>query len=206
MAHEPGCSCAAESKECGESHNLYKMINTPCILCLNEHEPDAGRNPFKPWEKRHDKTKVLRNNEDTEPEVIIKVPFTCEVKLDSICIIGEGQMAPTHIKVWTNREDIDFGTAEDTKPYMEFDLAEQGGEHHWYKFKSGKHFSNVSSLIIFLNHEGDEEDPLQINYIGLRGLGSQNKREVIKGVVYEARALPDNLETKADENVSRSIQ
>ena len=46
------------------------------------------------------------------------------VKLKSICVSGGPEdAAPSRLKVWINRDDIDFAKADDLKPLQEWELA-----------------------------------------------------------------------------------
>lgn len=84
---------------------------------------------FRPWEERAD-TSVLAESEDSDdPEIIIHVPLTSDVKLKSIAIIGgSGGSAPSQMRVWINRDDIDFSNVGDVEPLQEWSLNDGGLE------------------------------------------------------------------------------
>ena len=51
-----------------------------------------------------------------------------------------------------------------------------------------------------------EDETTEIMYIGFKGTSTNNKREAITGVVYEARAIPEDHKSKAGEQgMSRDI-
>lgn len=86
---------------------------------------------------------VLRSNDD-DPELLIHIPFDGQVVLKAICIIGLCERglvqhtvafitiiaggadgtSPSRLRAFTNRDDLDFGTAADTTPIQEWDLLE----------------------------------------------------------------------------------
>lgn len=47
---------------------------------------------------------------------------------------GEGT-SPSKVSLFTNRDDIDFGNAEDMKPAQELELAEDLDAKVWYPLK-----------------------------------------------------------------------
>lgn len=83
---------------------------------------------------------VLSSNDD-DPELLIHIPFDGQVVLKAICIIGAhgwwltvllhncctggaDGTSPSRLRAFTNRDDLDFGTAADTTPVQEWDLLE----------------------------------------------------------------------------------
>jgi hypothetical protein len=62
---------------------------------------------------------------DADEQLLVYIPFTGNVKLKSIVLItGEGEVRPTTMKAFKNREDIDFEVAEDLACVQEWELAE----------------------------------------------------------------------------------
>ena len=54
-------------------------------LSLNQVE-NSGRLVFKPWERRLDKTECVES--DADEELLINIPFTGDVKLKGLIVIG----------------------------------------------------------------------------------------------------------------------
>mgnify|MGYP001626810481 CR=1 FL=1 len=54
---------------------------------------------------------------DVGKEIVIKIPFNCEVKVKAICVAGgyDGT-APSKMKVYKNEENVDFGIIQDKRP------------------------------------------------------------------------------------------
>lgn len=95
------------------------------MRCFNEAEQGLCQNIFKPWHRRLDtEGPSLRSNAD-DPELLLHVPFTGSVKLQAISVIGgTNGGAPAKLKVYVNRDDLDFATAADLAPVQEWDLVE----------------------------------------------------------------------------------
>jgi hypothetical protein len=196
--HSAACSCSWEAKEqevdLGDS--LYPSIDTTQVRALNADPPDSAAYAFKPHDQRLSTERWLRSDND-DGELILHIPFTAQVVLKSFCVIGghgnqQRDSAPAHCKMWINREDIDFSNASDITPTQEFDLQYDPTGEIEYPTRINK-FQNVANLCIFFDKNyrpADEEDELftQINFLGLKGQATENRRGVVKNVVYETRA------------------
>lgn len=72
-----------------DAGDLYGAIDLNGVRCLNESVPNSGKNVFKPYSDRFDKSKVVSSKED-DPELLLIIPFTSQVKIKSICVIANG--------------------------------------------------------------------------------------------------------------------
>jgi len=110
---------------------------------------------------------------------MLRASFTASVKLKSVMIVGgtEGT-SPRKMKVYTNRDDIDFSTVGVAKPVQEWDLIEDFRAEAEYPTKIAK-FNGVNSMSIYIP-ENFGASSTRIYYIGLKGdvLG-QFKREAV---------------------------
>ncbi|KAG0196884.1 hypothetical protein BGX28_009643 [Mortierella sp. GBA30] len=177
-----------ESPETGLVHeSLYQRIDHDNVQCLNESEPNAGRDVLKPWHEKMDDTKHLES--DADEQLILKIPFTGLVKLKSISIRAEpGETAPRKMKAFINRDDLDFDNAESTVPTQDWDLVEDSyGQIAEYNTRVAK-FSSIRSLTLFFS-ENFGGDTTKISFIGLKGEFSELKRDPII-TVYELQANP----------------
>ena len=54
---------------------------------------------------------------DYGTELVVKIPFNCEVKVKAICVAGgnDGE-APSKLKVYKNEENVDFEIIHDKRP------------------------------------------------------------------------------------------
>ena len=111
-----------DSWERGDESSLFQHIDTPKVRALNcATEPVTGC--FKPWERRL--TEELFIESDADDELILYVPFTGTVTLKSIRLIGgrDGRY-PATMKVFVNREDVDFDNVRHLTPAQEWHLVE----------------------------------------------------------------------------------
>jgi hypothetical protein len=80
---------------------------------------------------------------------------------------GEGGSSPSKMRVFTNRDDIDFGNASSLTPVQEWDLQEDNKGILEYPTRIAK-FNNVNNLTIhFPTNFGS--DTTKVFYIGLKG-------------------------------------
>lgn len=181
------------------SQSLYQHISHDHIRTLNESEDNSGREIFKKWEDRFNTSKILES--DVDEQLLIFVPFTGLVRLHSLLVrTTSDDTAPNVIKLYKNREDLDFATVSDLNPTVKFEHPhgvggdpDNGNEEEEddsiveYSLNRA-HFSNVQNLTIFIedNHGSDVS---KILYIGLRGEWSKlSKAPVV--TLYEAAANP----------------
>jgi len=169
---------------------------------LNEAEKDSAVKVFKPWNERLDTTKFLESGEDEE--LIIHIPFTGAIKLKSIIISGGDQgSSPKQMKIFTNREDIDFSNANEVKPVQEWDLHEDFKAQFEYPTRIAK-FNNVSNITIYIPNNFGAENT-RIYYIGLKGdFTMLNRGPVI--ATYEAKPLVKDHKVPDETGMSRNIQ
>eukprot|EP01083_Nonionella_stella_P032991 90329_1 len=182
--------------ELDEGDSLFSHIDIDKVICLNEAEDDSCKGIFKSWTQRFDSTKVLKSDED-DPEMILLVPFTSLVKIRSFKLIpGPDGSAPKSVKIWVNREDIDFETAQDSPSTQSFDLVEDFDGAVDYHVRPSK-FMNVHCLAMYFP-ECLVGDCSQINYLGFKGEKTSEKRRAVVAA-YEARANLSDHKTKIDE-------
>mmetsp|Transcript_13789 Transcript_13789/g.24639 ORF Transcript_13789/g.24639 Transcript_13789/m.24639 type:complete len:235 (+) Transcript_13789:50-754(+) len=192
-SHGAGGSCKPEDPD-GQS--LLPFIDTGLVTCLNEREDGMGRSVLKPLTEKFDETRFLISEED-DAELILYIPFTVAVKVKSFCIIGgaHGQ-SPSKVKLFVNRDDVDFALAEDLAPTQELELSEDFEGLIDYPVRAAK-FSNITSLTMFFPANFGA-DSTQITYLGLKGEGTTARRGVVE-CTYEARAqMKDHAQTRAD--------
>jgi len=80
------------------------------LQCFNEKHDGSGKDVFRAWEERLDRSKVIINEElthylflekkkqvvesDDDPELLFSIPFNGAVKITGLCVIGEND--PSH--------------------------------------------------------------------------------------------------------------
>ena len=180
--------------------SLRPQVDLPSVRCLNEEIPNSGRAVLKLHEERLSTEPALRSQPD-DPELLLFIPFTEAVVLQSISIRsvapgGDDPVAPPrHIKLFVDREDLDFETARDLEPQMKLELLPP---QHFvegtidYPLRPAGRFQSISSVIIFVadNYSGDEELSTVITYVGLKGKGTHQKRMAVNAV-YETQPMPE---------------
>ncbi|OZJ02211.1 hypothetical protein BZG36_04714 [Bifiguratus adelaidae] len=161
--------------EAGGQDSLYAKIDRDNVRCLNEAEPESGK-------------KYIES--DSDDQLIFHIPFTGNVKLRSICIRSTGgAAAPAHLKVFINRDDVDFDSVESFQSTQEWELVQSSTEVVEYGTRIPK-FTNVRHLALYFPSNFDSEDtPTRIDFLGFKGEWTEIKKDPII-TVYEASANP----------------
>ncbi|XP_064604629.1 PITH domain-containing protein 1-like [Liolophura sinensis] len=205
------------SHGCGEDHDhdvhtteeqrgalfsLYLKIDTDKVQCLNETIDGSGKTVFKPWDKRKDKENFVES--DADQELLLKIPFTGNVKLKGLILIGgEADTHPSKVRLFKNRPNMNF---DDTgcEAEQEFMLNPDPEGEVEYTTKIAR-FSGVHHLSLhFPSNFG--ADSTKIYYIGLRGDYTEARRQEVTICTYEARANPADHKTNLLDSVNHAIQ
>jgi hypothetical protein len=199
--------CSGHSHDHGDHGDdlglsLRPQFDLPGVRCLNEETPNAGRAILKLHEDRRSAEPVLKSQDD-DPELLLYIPFTEAVIVQSISIrsvvpVGtdneEAEVAPPRrIKLFVDRDDLDFETARDMEPQMQLECLPP---HHFvegsidYPLRPAGRFQGISSLTIYVadNYSGDECSTI-ITYVGLKGKGTKQKRAAVD-TIYEVKPMP----------------
>lgn len=101
-SHGHGCSHQASnsdlSAETGIEHSLYDKILIDDVVVLNEETNDSGKNIIKPYVERLDFSKYVLS--DSDPELLVNVPFNGTVKLKGLIVIGpDNESHPKRLKL-----------------------------------------------------------------------------------------------------------
>jgi len=150
----------------GELFSLYRNVDTDNVVCLNELTPGSVKGIFKPWDKRLDPSKFVSS--DADAELLITIPFTGVVKLKSATVIGGANgAAPGRLRLFANRDDLDFSNVREIKALQELALVEDiRGEIEWPLNTSV--LSNVSLLVVHVPCSLGAERTC-VYYLGLKG-------------------------------------
>ena len=117
-------------------------------------------------------------------------------QLTGIVVSGAVGESPTRLRVWTNRDDIDFPLASELPPLQEFSLVEDPTASMEFQTRASK-FQCVSSLTLHLSGDGDA---LRLVFVGLRGQADpRSSRDALATVVYEAVGRPQDHTVPDDE-------
>jgi hypothetical protein len=190
--------------------SLRQHIDFPLVKCLNESLRDAGKSVLKLHEERLSSDPNLKSNED-DSELLLYIPFTEAVTVQSLCIRsvppnGIEAAPPRHIKVFSDRDDLDFETARDMEPHCALELLPP---YHFvegtidYPLRPAGRFQNISSLTIMFmdNYAGDDDDGDDVStivtFVGIKGKGSRQKRMAVD-TVYESRGMKKDHKVKGE--------
>lgn len=192
--------------------SLRTYVDFSAVTCLNEEEKDSGKGIIKTHDERLSEYPNLKSPED-DPELLLYIPFTESVTIQSITIrdatTGNETASPRRIKLFTNRDDIDFEMARDLPAQQELELLPP--DHFAegtidYPCRPAGRFQNISSLTIFVrdNYDDTGESGTSITYVGMKGKGTRMKRRAVD-TVYEAQGMPDDHKVSGNEYLSRSL-
>uniref|UniRef100_T1IRT3 PITH domain-containing protein n=1 Tax=Strigamia maritima TaxID=126957 RepID=T1IRT3_STRMM len=202
-----GHSCVGDcdhddTPELGIHYSLYTKIDLDHVVCLNESEEGSGKFVFKPWEDRLNFEKFVES--DVDEELLINIPFTGNVKLKGIIIIGgEDGSHPNKMRLFKNRTGMSFDDARGPAD-QEFDLQPDQTGTLEYATKVVT-FPNISHLSIhFPSNFGAELTKLY--YIGLRGEFQEARRQQVTIAMYEARPNPADHKIESIIPMSRQVQ
>ncbi|KAL2155330.1 hypothetical protein VTH82DRAFT_71 [Thermothelomyces myriococcoides] len=175
--------------------SLYQHIDFDGVTALNEAEYGSAKAIVKKtWAERLSAEPELVS--DVDEQLLVNVPFTGQVKLHSILIrTSDSDSAPKTLKVIINRDDVDFGVAEETSGTQEFELS-RTAEVQELPVRRAR-FNSVRRLTLFFpdNFGDGEEDVTRISYLGFKGEWMQLGRAPAN-IIYEAAANPGDHKIK----------
>jgi hypothetical protein len=170
--HVPGSNCCGDHTVPGdeEGSSLLPAIDTLHIECLNEKRSATGRTVFKTLANKQDQTSFVESP-GGDPTLIFRIPFTSAVRIKSVCIGSASGRAPTTMKLFVNREDMDFSNADEMEPAQTITLAEDTESEIFHPLKPAR-FNGVHTLHIYL-FGCSHSDELCIFFVGLRGVDTK---------------------------------
>jgi hypothetical protein len=130
-------------------------------------------------------------------------PSIQSLSIRSVVTQDEETSPPKSIKLFVNRDDLDFEMARELDCQCKLELL---APHHFvegtidYPLRPAGRFQNISSLTIFVagNYSGEEEPSSTIiTFVGLKGKGSRQKRMAVE-TVYESRGMKKDHEVRGE--------
>ncbi|CDJ41429.1 hypothetical protein, conserved [Eimeria tenella] len=172
-AHGQGCGCKPEN-EFNLGEFLFGYIDVDGVRGINEQETGSARRTIRPYDERLNDS-VSCKSEEGDAELVTSL----------VVIGGDRGRAPSKVKIFANRDDVDFTNVRDVECIQEVELTTDFHGAVEYPLKVTK-LQNTSSIVLYFP-ENFGGDCTEIFYIGLRGVGSNYRREAVQ-TVYEARA------------------
>ncbi|XP_033228008.1 PITH domain-containing protein GA19395 [Belonocnema kinseyi] len=201
MEHQCQCGHTHNEAELGVQYNLYQKIDLQNVECLNEAEEGSGIKVFKPWEERLSGSAYVES--DVDDELLFNIPFTGNVKLKGIIIIGgPDNTHPDSVKLFKNRPGMTFDETT-TEVDQEIQLVRDQYGVHEYPIKVVK-FSSVQHLTLHFSGTAGSEKT-RIDYIGLKGEWSPAPRQGVVIATYELRPQASD-HPQDNDHFTREIQ
>ncbi|GAW82265.1 hypothetical protein, conserved [Plasmodium gonderi] len=197
ISHHDGCGCKEADEVLRGGEFLLKYMDIEKVTALNEKVLGSCRKILKPYDSRLSPENC---ESDADSELIINIPFTSQCKIVSLFLIGgEDGSYPRKLKIFSNREDIDFENVNDFKCVQELELSEDYHGSVEYPLKVTSLF-NVSYLTLYF-YENYGAETTKIFYIGLKGIGTNYTRKAVE-TVYEASPNLADHKVKGTENAT----
>ncbi|KAK6844612.1 PITH domain-containing protein [Apiospora arundinis] len=172
-------------------HSLYQHINFDGVNTLNEETSGSGKEVLKKtWAERLDPEPEVAS--DADEQLIVQVPFTGQVKLHSILLRSSpADDAPRTLKLFINRDDVDFDAASELQPTQTLELS-QTSDVQELPVKRAL-FGKVTRLTLFFedNFGDGDEDVTRFSYLGFKGEWMALGRAPSQ-ILYEAAPNPND--------------
>lgn len=185
-------------------NHIYEQIDFGAVNTLNEAESRAGQKVLqKAWTERLNAQPELVS--DADEQLLMHVPFTAQIRLHSILVrTSTTDSAPMNVKLFVNRDGLDFGTAAELQPTQTLELA-QSNDVQEVPVKRAL-FNTVRSLDLFFEDNWGQgaEDETRITYVGFKGEWLKLSRAPIN-VAYEAAANPKDHKVGIGEKLGAEI-
>ena len=169
MATSGKAAAAPEAATPSGPVDLTNLIDKKSIVCMNQSSSNPIGNAL------NDRSDTFVES-DCDDQLLITIPFNSSVKIMSITIRSpDVEHAPSKVRLFANRLNLDFDSAASVMAEQEFDLdagvAQGSGINLKLYFVK---FQNVNSLTLFFPGptHGDEETT-RISRIQITGLPSQ---------------------------------
>jgi PITH domain len=180
-------------------YSLYEKIDTNNVEVLNSEFPAV--NVFKSYHERLNFEKYVES--DCDSELLFNIPFTGNVKLKAIKIIGPNDDThPKKLKIFKNRPKMTFDDVT-AKADQEFELEQDVTGSLEYSTKQVIFNSVYHLSLYFPTNFG--EDVTRIYYIGLRGEFSPRNYHGVTICTYESSANVADHKNNLLDSVGKSI-
>ncbi len=176
--------------------SLYNCIDKDRIECYNCNQNFPISNCIKPYSDRHNN---LYLESDCDEQLLIRIPFTNTVKINSMSINGNYNYSPSIVKLYKNPNILTFDEIDDVIEDQQIEINNDPLHDLTYPLKPIK-FNNVNEIVIYIP-ENHGELVTQVNYINFYGEKMEGKFGIVE-CVYESRATLDD-HTIPDLNIGK---
>lgn len=177
-------------------------MRSSAVRALNEETPGSVAKIIRPWHERFSITPELKS--DSDEQIIVHVPFAGQIKLKSILVRCPNSVsAIKEMKVYINRDELDFDTIGDAKPTETFECVPftNASDLIEYPVKI-RLYNNVKTITLFFEHNwSDDEEPTVVWYLGFRGDYTEISDAPV-AITYEAFANPKDHKIKGTEDTA----
>ena len=178
--------------------SLRPYIYFPGVVCLNEAVPGSGASILKVPKEQLTAQPSLQSPED-DPELLLHVPFMETVTIRSIRIIGRNSDASRVVKVFVDRDDIDFEVARELQPQALVELPASSSSKEPTivdePLLPGR-FRDATSVTLFFSSTATSST--EISHVGLEGVSTHQKRLPVTYAVHEVQAPLEDHEVHAE--------
>lgn len=209
MAPSEGGGCCAhdhdcEAHECAKMWSLHEAVDLAHVTCLNG-SGSAPKDLLRDWEARVDGAVHVCSDVD-DREMLLHVPFDKDVRCSALCVVGGPRRSgPSRVRLFVNREDVDFDVAEQLPPQQEFDLLDDHDRGHVeYPLRPTK-FSMVRSITLHFVDNFVQQGCTELQFVGFKGKMLHTAREPPKQVIYEAKPNVQDHRTAAEDGTPSTI-
>ncbi|KAJ5799191.1 uncharacterized protein N7518_001259 [Penicillium psychrosexuale] len=173
---------------------LYSQINFDLITTLNETTPNSGTAIVqKTWAERLNDKPELES--DADEQLLMTIPFNGQVNVHSLLLYtAPTSSAPKTIKLFKNRDDMDFSTASELHPTQTIEVPQPIPGTDVFELPLNRaHWNATTFVTLFFedNWSDGEEDVTKVGYVGFKGQFMKLTREPIN-FLYEAAANPQD--------------
>ncbi|OQD67277.1 hypothetical protein PENDEC_c040G01360 [Penicillium decumbens] len=173
---------------------LYSQIDFGAITTLNEATEKGGAAIVqKTWAERLNDKPELES--DADEQLLMYIPFTGQVKVHSLLLYtAPTPSAPKTVKLFKNRDDLDFSTASELSPTQTIEVPRPVTGADVFELPLNRaHWNATTSITLFFedNWSDGEDDVTRVGYVGFKGQFTALNREPVS-FLYEAAANPSD--------------
>ncbi|GAB1198796.1 hypothetical protein APSETT444_008126 [Aspergillus pseudonomiae] len=173
---------------------ISPQLSNPSSIPKSKATPNAGAAIVqKTWAERLNDQPELES--DADEQLLMYIPFTGQVKVHSLIIYtAPTPAAPKTLKLFKNRDDLDFATASELKPTQSVEIPQPVPGADVFDLPLNRaHWNATTSITLFFedNWSDGNEDVTKVGYVGFKGQFMALNREPVS-FLYEAAANPSD--------------